>query len=753
MNDPRLTAYAVGELDPAEREAFERELATSADLQRELAETVALSDALTKSLAETGDGLDEDARRRLAIAFAQRPSSQRPGPLVRRAFLPALAACLIAMLTLVSLRNERQEDITQKIAGQTSSIAPSEPEGRTGIDLMTAPTIRTKVGGEHEVTIVREFRPPPVDLPATIVTEVESEPIAMLQAASPRSQLERPESLAASSKTKDLADPVAPAMPVSPAALPMQELLSGSVTVDSFDAGGRAFGFAGGNSRTDRSFGTEAYDAVTANTFRDATGHPLSTFSIDVDTASYANVRRFLNDGQLPPAGAVRIEEFVNYFPYALPQPEDDAPFSITTDVTRAPWNPNHLLARIALKGRDIATGQLPPSNLVFLVDVSGSMQPENKLPLLKRALRGLVDRLSPGDTVAIVTYAGTSGLVLPPTEGGDKTAIVAALDRLESGGSTNGAGGIQLAYEAARKQFLAEGNNRVILCTDGDFNVGITSQSELVDLIERERKSGVFLSVLGLGTGNVKDSTMEKLADKGNGNYAYIDSPAEARKVLVEQMGATLFTIAKDVKIQVEFNPATVAGYRLIGYENRLLAKEDFNDDTKDAGEIGAGHTVTALYEIVPAGQKLPNDRSVDPLKYQPAENSRGADPAIGHRTPERSGDSRRPPIIEHSTDLFTVKLRYKQPDGDASQLLEKAVGTNVVDFDAAPADLRFATAAAAFAMRLRGDDQDMQMDWNAIQRIARGSLGDDAGSYRAEFLTLVERAKSLGPESDERK
>jgi len=433
----------------------------------------------------------------------------------------------------------------------------------------------------------------------------------------------------------------------------------------------------------------------------------------------------------------VRIEELLNYFTYDYPQPDGDAPFSVTAEVSRAPWNEKHLLARIALKGREIAADKLPPSNLVFLIDVSGSMNEPDKLPLLQTALRGLVQRLRPTDHVAMVVYAGNSGLVLPSTSGEDKSRIFDAIDRLEAGGSTNGAAGIELAYQTAREHFLKDGNNRVILCTDGDFNVGVTSQSELVRLIERERESGIFLSVLGFGTGNVKDSTMEKLADKGDGNYAYIDSAAEARKVLGQQMSGTLFTIAKDVKIQVEFNPATVTGYRLLGYEDRLLAKEDFNDDKKDAGEIGAGHTVTALYEIVPAGQALPESRPVDPLKYQTpsAQSARSATQPINHQ----------PSTIN---DLFTVKLRYKAPAGGASKLLEKAVAGNAESLDKATADFRFASAVAAFAMKLRGGNDDATMDWSAIQRLARGTLGDDPGASRAEFLTLVEKAKALSAE-----
>ena len=471
-------------------------------------------------------------------------------------------------------------------------------------------------------------------------------------------------------------------------------------------------------------FNTEAYDAIRENVFLDAKANPLSTFSIDVDTASYANVRRFLNSDQLPPAGAVRIEELINYFPYSYPQPDAEVPFSVSVETARPPWAPEHELVRIGIKGRELETKNRPASNLVFLVDVSGSMRPENKLPLLKRSLRALVENLGAEDRVAIAVYAGSSGLALPSTPGSDKTRILAALDRLVAGGSTNGAQGIKLAYETARENFLEEGNNRVILCTDGDFNVGVTSQSSLVKLIEKERASGVFLSVLGFGCGNLKDSTMQKLADKGNGNYAYIDSFAEGRKVLVKEMGGTLFTIAKDVKIQIEFNPARVAGYRLIGYEKRLLAKEDFNNDKKDAGEIGAGHSVTALYEVVPAGKSLPGENPVDPLKYQTP-------------PPQEAGTS---------DDLLTLKLRYKAPDGDTSKLIESPLkATDPKNFDQATIDFQFAAAVAAFGMKLRGAPGSDDIAWKDIQSAAKRSLGEDPGSYRAEFLTLVEKAKRL--------
>jgi Ca-activated chloride channel family protein len=350
-------------------------------------------------------------------------------------------------------------------------------------------------------------------------------------------------------------------------------------------------------------YSTDSFGAKDENDFRRATDDPLSTFSIDVDTASYSIVRRMIREGQRPPVGAVRIEELVNYFTYGYPEPSDGRPFSVTTEVAAAPWAPAHRLVRIGLKAKSIEARERAPDNLVFLIDVSGSMMTPDKLPLLVQSMKLLVDQLERKDRVSIVVYAGNTGLVLPPTSGDRRREIREALDRLSAGGSTNGGAGIELAYATARKSFISGGNNRVILCTDGDFNVGVSNQSELVERIEQHAKEGIFLSVLGFGLGNLKDDTMEKLADRGNGNYAYIDSLAEARKVLVQQAGGTLVTVAKDVKIQVEWNPAQVGAYRLIGYENRMLAAQDFNDDKKDAGEIGAGHSVTALYEVVPQG------------------------------------------------------------------------------------------------------------------------------------------------------
>ncbi len=471
--------------------------------------------------------------------------------------------------------------------------------------------------------------------------------------------------------------------------------------------------------RDDSRLGTERYAHVEDNRFHRPGADPLSTFSIDVDTAGYANVRRLLNDGALPPADAVRIEELVNYFRYDYPAPGGEAPFAVTTALAACPWNPRHQLVRIGLKGRTFPTAQTPARNLVFLLDVSGSMASPDKLPLVQQSLRMLAADLTAKDRVAIVVYAGASGLVLPSTPGDRAVEIDQAVARLEAGGSTNGAAGIQLAYRTARASFVAGGVNRVILATDGDFNVGITSHDALLRLIEQERESGVFLTVLGFGTGNLKDDTMELLADRGNGNYAYIDSLQEARKVLVEEAGGTLVTIAKDVKIQVEFNPATVAGYRLIGYENRRLEHEDFNDDRKDAGEIGAGHTVTALYEIVPAGGQVP--ASVDALKYQ---------------RPERATR------VSSADEVFTVKLRYKAPEGGRSRLLSAVQSRQVQPMSAA---MGFAAAVAEAGLVLRGSPEPGDASLETAAQRAREHRGEDSGGYRAEFIRLMEVARTL--------
>lgn len=474
----------------------------------------------------------------------------------------------------------------------------------------------------------------------------------------------------------------------------------------------------------EENFNTEDYDGITENRFRKVTDEPLSTFSIDVDAASYSNVRRMINYGQLPPAGAVRIEEFINYFKYNYPQPTNNDPFSINTEMSVCPWNKQHKLVMIGLQGKQISTDNLPPSNLVFLIDVSGSMSDENKLPLVKASLKLLVNQLREQDNVAIVVYAGAAGLALPSTSGAHKEKILAAIEQLNAGGSTAGGAGIQLAYKTAKEYFKKGGNNRVILCTDGDFNVGMSSDDAMERLIEEERKSGVFLTVLGYGMGNYKDNKMQKLADKGNGNHAYIDGMNEAKKVLVNEFGGTMFTIAKDVKLQIEFNPAIVQAYRLVGYENRMLNKEDFNNDKKDAGELGSGHTVTALYEIIPVGVESEFVDDVDDLKYQQVKTNKKSD---------------------LKNEIMTIKFRYKEPDGDVSKLIVHPVTDEKIPYDKTSENFRFAGAVAQFGMLLRNSEFKADATYEKVIRQATGALGKDEEGYRAEFVKLVQTVSSL--------
>ncbi len=472
--------------------------------------------------------------------------------------------------------------------------------------------------------------------------------------------------------------------------------------------------------------GTESYDRIYESAFRDAADQPKSTFSIDVDGASYSNIRRFLNDGQRPPADAVRIEEMINYFTYKYPQPEKGRPFSVKTEMAECPWNSEHLLLMVGIRGKDVDQDDIPAGNLVFLIDVSGSMSPANKLPLLKDAFRVLVERLRPEDRVSIVVYAGNAGLVLPPTRGDRKRTILDAIDGLEAGGSTAGGAGIRLAYSQARDAFIEGGNNRVILATDGDFNVGVSSDEEMVRLIEKERGDGIFLSVIGVGTGNLKDSKMEKIADKGNGSYYYIDGIREAKKVFDRQLSGTLYAIAKDVKIQMEFNPDVVSSYRLVGYENRVLNNRDFRDDKKDAGELGAGHTVTALYEIVPVENSR---RDADEVSMTDRD---------GRARQDRGDDGR-------AGEAATVSLRYKDPDATTSRELSVEVSDERPVIDDASEDLRFAAAVAEFGMVLRGSEFSGTSSIRQILGLAEGALGRDAGGYRAEFLRLVEMFERL--------
>jgi Ca-activated chloride channel family protein len=489
---------------------------------------------------------------------------------------------------------------------------------------------------------------------------------------------------------------------------------------------GESFGYPGGFKTKlpgvqyppQSEFFEEEYSRIYDNDFLLVKDDPLSTFSIDVDTAAYSNARRFLNNNQLPPVDAVRIEELVNYFTYDYPQPTGTDPFSINTEVAGCPWNTTHKLVLVGLQGKKMEMQNLPPSNLVFLIDVSGSMQDYNKLPLLKSAFRLLVSQLRQEDKVSIVVYAGSSGVVLDSVSGDAKDRIMQAIENLRAGGSTAGAEGIVKAYELAKKNFLPNGNNRIILATDGDFNVGVTSESELVRMIEERRDEGIFLTILGFGMGNYKDAKMEKLADKGNGSIAYIDNLLEAKKVFVSQLTGTLFTIAKDVKIQVEFNPAQVKAYRLIGYENRRLENKDFNDDKKDAGELGAGHTVTALYELVPADSQEQFSQT-DDLKYQKVS-------------------------VTPSDELLTVKLRYKEPTGDTSKLLTKVI--NVKEGTVQPSEsLRFASSVAEFGLLLRNSQYKANADYQSVLERARLAKGADSDGYRADFIKLVEIAQML--------
>jgi len=642
-DDPRITAYIMGELDQVERQAFERELEQCAESRSHVEQMRQTAELLRAELGrEASEPLTSAQRERVeaaASAAKTSPTAPRRFWTARRGVIVALSAAAAASLVVVvggtMVMRASAPKRPAMVAGQPATM---ERFVKPQLEVTAAPSGATvMVDGERLLTGLRGLRDSP--------------------------------------------DPPSP--------------------------------------------GGESYAQVRENPFQLVSERPLSTFSIDVDTASYANVRRFLRQSTLPPGDAVRVEELINYFSYQYPQPTGQHPFSVTVEQASCPWSPGHQLVRIGLKGREIRQDRRPASNLVFLLDVSGSMSDANKLPLLRRAMDMMVRRLNENDRVAIVVYAGASGLVLPSTSctEANKPRILSALEQLQAGGSTNGGQGIQLAYTVAVQNLIRGGANRVILATDGDFNVGLTSQEALVRLIQARAKSGVFLSVLGFGMGNLKDSTLEQLADKGNGNYAYIDTLSEARKVLGEQMSGTLVTIAKDVKIQVELNPARVAAYRLIGYENRMLAARDFDDDTKDAGEIGAGHTVTALYELVPAGVKAKELEGLN-LRYQ-----------------------RPRPSASAGRELLTVKLRYKKPDEEQSRLLVQPVRASRRELEDASTDLRFASAVAWFGMVLRGSPHQGESEdpLGRVLELASRSVGQDAHGYRNEFLQLVRAARQL--------
>ncbi len=761
-SDPRLTAYALGELDPREAAILEAELGESPDGQRALAEirhmaellgtalagerVLALSDAeRAKIISAVGTSSAAHADLSGARAPLQRQSPRRFGRLRRNPVAIFAAAALVLVAAGFVLPRLHSNYLEQLAWRESSSSTTGGVQAETMQSSVADGGTRTSndpasgwYGSASPQTAGAV--PVPADAPR-------SDGQAVLASEKPADG--RNVDLYLGKKVEMLADKLhdqpagarqAPAFVTTKDtrgrlgivrqeidnSSPVQLMVTPRLIVEPEEEEilpAQRFRLA----ITDLA-NTEAYDAIVENAFLSPLQQPLSTFSIDVDTAAYANVRRFLQQNQLPPRGAVRIEELLNYFPYDYAPPQTAEPFAVHTTVADCPWAAEHRLVRIALKGREIAVENRPTSNLVFLVDVSGSMRDENKLPLVKEGLRMLVERLGENDRVAMAIYAGGSGIVLPSTLGSDKRAILQAIDQLQPSGSTNGAAGINLAYETAVKNFITGGANRVILATDGDFNVGITDQSQLIDLIEKKAASGVFLSVLGFGMGNYKDSTLEKLADKGNGNYAYIDNAREARKVLVEQLSGTLVTIAKDVKIQIEFNPARVQSYRLIGYENRVLAKEDFNNDQKDAGEIGAGHTVTALYEVVPAGAAATGAGTgdVDKLEYQSA-------PA--------------PAAAAQSTDLLTLKLRYKEPAAQESRLLKFPVEDRRQTMSEAGRDFEFAAAVAAFGMLLRDSAHRGSANFGMVLELAEAGRGEDAQGYRREFIELTKKARDLRP------
>ncbi|MEQ1891244.1 MAG: von Willebrand factor type A domain-containing protein [Planctomycetota bacterium] len=768
-DDPRLTAYVLGELSPEERAAFERELAADPELAAEVRAIESLAGELRGTLAAApAPALDATRRDTILASARPAPMTVRPKPRLLRQL--AIAAGLIALVSAGLWASVRRIESSKSLRGhgyigpstgfsepsildRVSELFSSEeqaPEAAAPLaakigkdsEIAQAPpglgyTDREHLeqlgygGGESEKTL----SPERLEALKGLGYAGDSGTVSASDVRQLRALGYRGEALASNPNVSaNGAALIPPLQPgdcsfqggvTDPYSLTKEQAIQTYTWRDTSLADGDFLNNDLRGFQTSEPPGTEAYDRVPASPFRDPTREPLSTFSIDVDTASYANVRRFLSERQLPPADAVRIEELVNYFRYDYPEPRGKVPFSVTVDSASVPWHPEHRLVRIGLRGRAPADERPKMKNLVFLVDVSGSMDSPDKLPLVQRSLRLLVDELSPEDRVALVVYAGNSGVVLPSTSVDSRATIHAAIDGLTSGGSTNGGSGIQLAYDMARKHMAKDGVNRVILATDGDFNVGITDRAALLRLIEEERRSGVFLSVLGFGTGNLKDGTMEQLADHGNGNYGYVDSLAEARKLLVREMDATLETIAKDVKIQVEFNPAKVAAYRLVGYENRVLAARDFNDDKKDAGEIGAGHTVTALYEIVPVGVALA--ASVDPLRYQPT----------APRDAVQTSDA--------TSELLTVKLRYKEPSADTSQLLAVPFTDDGRSFDEAGPELRFAASVAAFGLCLRRSEAAGATTLRDVYRWAEPALGKDPHGDRREFLKLVDLAAGL--------
>jgi Ca-activated chloride channel family protein len=729
-NDPRLTAYALGELEGEERLEIERLLADDPRARAEVEAVRAVVGRLDDDAVDAAaEGLDPLRRERILAAAGQRKRSRwvllaAPAGLAAATILVALAVSALTQRTTTVMEPQQvliaAGDVEARNEAWEGGLERSDVTSPTPPGLREPVDARPPAPPSGPTTPVGWERPEPVIRDAEISDHVETD-----------NDLPFEETLGE--------DGLSDAPFTGPANNGLIGL--GGAAGGAFHGRGgarelRRFEGSGGYVGPDAtppppSYGTEAYGEIQDNRFYRVADKDTSTFSIDVDTASYANVRRFLDqEGRLPPPNAVRIEELVNYFPYEYQPPATDSahPFAAHTAVAICPWEPKHRLVRVALKGKVLQQAERPAANLVFLLDVSGSMSPANKLPLVKRSMQLLLDRLEARDKVSIVVYAGAAGLVLAPTAGNEQAQIRAALERLQSGGSTNGGAGIELAYRLAQENFVEGGVNRVILCTDGDFNVGVSNTESLAQLIERRAKGGVYLSILGFGMGNLKDDRMEELSNRGNGNYGYIDNLREAQKVLVDQGLSTLVTIAKDVKIQIFFNPKRVAGWRLIGYENRILRKQDFNDDTKDAGEIGAGHAVTALYEIVPAGGEVAGAYE-DPNPFvQPVEQ------------PETE-----PVVTTDSNALLRLRLRYKAPDGDRSTLMEQDLFDANGEIDEADTDFQWATAVAGFGMLLRDSPYKGGCSWELVEEIASGARGEDPRGYRAECLQLMRLASSF--------
>ena len=732
-DDPRLTAYALGELPPDEAAVVAAAVQRDPALQAAVAEIRALAGDLTEVLgaepviAPPVAPTEAVPRRSLAEEVAPRRIVRFPYFLIS-----GLAAAGFAVLVAVydeSSPVRTSQDVARKPVPLELSF--TEASAPASAEVATAATADATVASSALAGRAAETIPPVAETFALpLLEQIRAE---QTQPANPAPKVEvvigsPPSDVSAGAASRLAAVAEARALgerrSTARQAATLAGLSEASVPAASMSTFVSRLPIA-----PTEPMATEAYAYTPEQGFVRVGDQPVSTFSVDVDTASYANVRRFLQNGRLPPVDAVRIEELLNYFTYRYDAPvaSRPEPFAAGIEAAAAPWNPAHRLVRIGLKGREFAPGARPAANLVFLLDVSGSMDAPNRLPLALEAMRLLVDRLRPDDRVAIVTYAGQAGLALPSTPAARRREILEALDALRPGGATQGSLGIQLAYDIARANFMPEGVNRVILCTDGDFNVGLTSEGELVRLAEEKAKSGVFLTALGFGMGNLKDATLEAIAQRGNGTYAYIDSAREARKVFVEQVEGTLATIAKDVKIQVEFNPAQVASYRLIGYENRALKREDFANDAVDAGEIGAGHTVTALYEVVPVPAAQPPTVRVDPLRYQPLPlNVPKLDPAV-------------------LAELLTVKVRYKDPAGTESRQIDVPFVDRGMPFAVASSDFKFAAAVAGFGQILRDSPHKGHTTFDQVLTWAEPGLQDDVAGHRAEFMDLVKRAREL--------